>query len=396
MKLADRITQLNESQTLAMAKLSRELKEQGLDIINLTLGEPDFVTPDYIRNAAKKAIDDGFTFYPPVSGFADLRKAIAEKFKRENNLDYKPEQIVVSTGAKQSIANVVMSLINEGDEVIIPAPYWVSYSQIVQVAGGVPVYIDAQVESDFKITADLIEKAITPKTKLFIYSSPCNPTGSVYTREELESFALVFKKHDNIIIMSDEIYEHINFIGQHESIAQFEYIKDRVVIVNGVSKAYAMTGWRLGYIAAPLEIAKACDKIQGQFTSGASSISQKAALAAVSSDAKLIESMKTAFRTRRDLMLKHLGAIPGIKLNNPGGAFYVFPDVSSYFGKKYNDTVVNNAEALSMFLLTDANVSSVTGEAFGNANCIRFSYATSDHLLVEACSRIKESLSKLQ
>ena len=396
MILANRINELEESQTLAMSKLTRELKEQGHDIINLTLGEPDFVTPDYIREAAKKAIDDGYTFYPPVAGFADLRKAIVAKFKRENNLDFTTEQIIVSTGAKQSIANVVMCLVNPGDEVIVPTPYWVSYSQIIQVAGGIPVFIDAGVDTDFKITAAQIEKAITPKTKLFIYSSPCNPTGSVYTRNELESFAQVFKKYKHVSILSDEIYEHINFEGKHESIAQFDYLKDQVVIVNGVSKAYAMTGWRLGYIAAPVVLAKACDKIQGQFTSGACSISQKAALAAVSSDAALLEPMQTAFKNRRDIMLKNLGNIEGLKLNNPGGAFYVFPDVSYYFGKSNGEIEIKTAEDLSMYLLKDAKVSSVTGEAFGNPNCIRFSYATSENLLLEACKRISESLGKLK
>lgn len=395
MQLSKRIMDLTESQTLAMAKLTRQLKEQGHDIINLTLGEPDFVTPSHICEAGKKAMDDGFTFYPPVSGFADLRQAIAEKFKRENNLEYKPEQIVVSTGAKQSIANIVMSLVNPGDEVIVPAPYWVSYTQIIQLAGGIPVFIDAQVETEFKITADQIEKAITPKTKLFIYSSPCNPTGTVYSKQELESFARVFEKHKQVIILSDEIYEHINFDFTHESIAQFEYINDRVVIVNGVSKAYAMTGWRLGYIAAPLELAQACEKIQGQFTSGPSSISQKAALMAVSSGTKYIEPMQQAFKNRRNLMLTGLAGIEGLVLNHPGGAFYLFPDISRFFGRKAGDKVINNASDFTMFLLSEAKVSTVSGEAFGNPNCIRLSYATSDNLLTEACNRIKHSLAGL-
>ena len=394
--LSERVNQLNESATIAMARLSRELSDQGHNIISLSLGEPDFTTPKVICDAAKKAIDDGFTHYPPISGFGDLRKAIAEKFKRENNLDFKPEQIVVSTGAKQSIANVVMCVINPGDEVIVPAPYWVSYSQVIELAGGIPVYIQAKMENDFKPTAQQIKNAITPKTKMLIYSSPCNPTGSMFRKEELSAIAEVIAPHPQIYILSDEIYEHIHFEMQHESIAQFDFIKERVIVVNGVSKGYAMTGWRIGYIGAPLNVAKACDKMQGQFTSGASSIAQKAALAAVSLDWKQFDFMRESFLKRRDLMLKLLREIPGLEMNQPPGAFYIFPDVSFYFGKKNGSTTVNNATDLCMYLLSDAKVSVVTGEAFGDNNCIRISYATSEDLLMEAAKRIKESLSKLK
>ena len=394
--LSERVNQLNESATIAMARLSRELSDQGHNIISLSLGEPDFTTPKVICDAAKKAIDDGFTHYPPISGFGDLRKAIADKFKRENNLDFKPEQIVVSTGAKQSIANVVMCVINPGDEVIVPAPYWVSYSQVIELAGGIPVYIQAKMENDFKPTAQQIKNAITPKTKMLIYSSPCNPTGSMFRKDELSAIAEVIAPHPQIYILSDEIYEHIHFEMQHESIAQFDFIKERVIVVNGVSKGYAMTGWRIGYIGAPLDVAKACDKMQGQFTSGASSIAQKAALAAVSLDWKQFDFMRESFLKRRDLMLKLLREIPGLEMNQPPGAFYIFPDVSFYFGKKNGSTTVNNATDLCMYLLSDAKVSVVTGEAFGDNNCIRISYATSEDLLMEAAKRIKESLSKLK
>ncbi len=393
--LSDRINNLEESATIAMARLSRELQEQGHDIISLSLGEPDFVTPDDIREAAKKAIDDGFTFYPPIAGFADLRKAISEKFKRENNLDYKPEQIVVSTGAKQSIANVVMSLINPGDEVIIPAPYWVSYAQIIELSGGIPVYIRTTVEQDFKPTPEQIKAAITPKTKLLIFSSPCNPTGSMLTKEELKAIAEVVLPHPQIHILSDEIYEHIHFEAKHESIAQFDFIHDRVIIVNGVSKGYAMTGWRIGYIAAPVHIAKACDKVQGQFTSGACAIAQKAALKAVSSNWADYDYMRESFLKRRDLVLDLMKDLPGFKFNKPMGAFYVFPDVSYWFGKKYGDTTINNASDLCMFLLREAKVSCVTGEAFGDNNCIRLSYATSEDILKKAIGRIATALQLL-
>lgn len=394
-KLAKRIDRLHESQTIAMARLSRELQEQGHDIISLSLGEPDFVTPLYIREGAKKAIDDGFTFYPPISGFADLRKAISEKFKQENNLDFAPDQVVVSTGAKQSIANAVLCLVDEGDEVLVPAPYWVSYSQIIQLAGGTPVYISSTIESDFKVTPQQVEKAITTKTKMFIFSSPCNPTGTVYTRNELKALADIFAKHPDVYILSDEIYEHINFIGKHESIAQFPEIKERVIIVNGVSKGYAMTGWRIGYIGAAKDIAKACDKMQGQFTSGASSIAQKAALTALTQTSDENTKILESFRRRRDLVLSMMKSIKGWKINEPQGAFYVFPDVSYYFGKSDGSSVIKNPTDLCMYLLKDAKVSLVTGEAFGDHKCVRFSYATSDKLLAEAIVRIKTSLEKL-
>lgn len=395
MKLADRIERLHESQTIAMARISRELREQGHDIISLSLGEPDFVTPAYIREAAKKAIDDGYTHYPPISGYMDLRQAICDKLKRENNLTYTPDQIVVSTGAKQCIANAVLCTINPGDEVIVPSPYWVSYSQIIQLAGGVPVFIPTDIASDFKISEKQLSNAITSKTRMFIFSSPCNPTGTVYTRDELKVLASVFEKHENIFILSDEIYEHINFIGKHESIAQFDSIRSRVIIVNGVSKSYAMTGWRIGYLAAEKFLAQACDKMQGQFTSAASSIAQRATIAAISRDDAENKIMFKAFERRRDLVLKLLKEIPGLKVNQPQGAFYVFPDVSAFFGKQYNGTVIHTPEDLCMFLLRDARVSLVTGEAFGDNQCIRISYAAADEDLVKAIGRISESLAKL-
>lgn len=394
--LSHRVTSLAESQTIGMSKLSRELSAKGIDIVNLSLGEPDFVTPLHIREAAKKAIDDGYTFYPPISGYAELRKAISAKFKRENNLDYAADQVVVSTGAKQSIANVVLSLVDPGDEVIIPLPYWVSYIEIVKVAEGITVPIHTTIDADFKITPAQLEAAITPKTKLFIFSSPCNPTGSVYSKEELKALAEVFAKHPQIFILSDEIYEHINFLDSHQSIAQFDFIKDRVVIVNGVSKGYAMTGWRIGYIGAPKYIADACDKMQGQFTSAASSIAQKAAEAALTMDNRPTLEMKEAFLRRRNLVLGLMKDIPGIILNEPKGAFYIFPDVSSYFGKKDDDTIIKNASDLCMYLLHKGHVSLVTGEAFGEPKCVRFSYAASDERLVEAVKRIRQALSLLK
>ena len=390
--LSLRVTSLAESQTIGMSKLSRELKAKGLDIINLSLGEPDFVTPLHIREAAKKAIDDGFTFYPPIAGYAELRKAVSEKFKRENNLDYAPDQVVVSTGAKQSIANVVLCLINPGDEVIIPMPYWVSYIEIVKLAEGKTVPIHTTLESDFKISPEQLEASITPKTKLFIFSSPCNPTGTVYTKDELQALAEVFRRHPSIYILSDEIYEHINFGSGHQSIAQFDFIKDRVIIVNGVSKGYAMTGWRIGYIGAPKFIAQACDKMQGQFTSAASSIAQKAAEAALTLNNQPTLDMQAAFLRRRDLVLKLMKDIPGWITNKPEGAFYVFPNVSSYFGKSYNGEVIQNATDLCMFLLNIGHVSLVTGDAFGEPSCLRFSYAAADDQLIEAIKRIKEAL----
>lgn len=397
--LTNRIQYLAESETLAMSRKSRELRAEGHDVINLSLGEPDFNTPDYIKEAAKKAIDQNFTFYTPVPGYEDLRKAICTKLQRDNNLDYETNQIVVSTGAKQSIANVMLSLVNPGDEVLVPAPYWVSYKEIVKVAEGKSVFIPATIDNNFKITPHQLEAAITPKSKVLIYSSPCNPTGSVYTKEELKGIAEVIARYPNITIIADEIYEHINFIGKHESICQFDFIKDRVVLVNGVSKGYAMTGWRIGFIAAPKDIAMACDKLQGQFTSGASSIAQRAALTAFSTAPDATPDMKTmqqAFRERRDLMLKMLSEIPGMKLNHPDGAFYIFPDISWYFGKSDGQTTINNSNDLCMYLLNNVFVALVPGDAFGDPDCIRFSYATSTDKLTEAVKRIKAALEKLK
>ena len=395
-KLADRIERLHESQTIAMARLSRELQDQGHNIISLSLGEPDFDTPKYIGDAAKKAIDDGFTKYPPISGYTDVREAIAQKLKRENNLDYKASQIVVSTGAKQCIANAVLCCVNPGDEVLVPTPYWVSYSQIIQLAGGVPVYLNTTIDYDFKVTPQQVEKAITSKTRMFIFSSPCNPTGTVYSHNELKELAAVFAKHENIFVLSDEIYEYINFVGKHYSIASFDELKNQVIIINGVSKGYAMTGWRIGYMAAPQDVAMACDKMQGQFTSAASSIAQKAAKAAISISTPDRDMMVETFRKRRDLVLNLMKDIPGWKTNTPEGAFYVFPDISYYFGKTDGSSTIKNPEDMCMYLLKDAKVALVTGEAFGDNNCIRFSYATSENLLVEAISRIKVSLAKLK
>ncbi|HRF77499.1 MAG TPA: pyridoxal phosphate-dependent aminotransferase, partial [Chitinophagales bacterium] len=368
---------------------------QGRDIIDLSLGEPDFETPEHIKAAAKKAIDDGFTHYTPVAGYLDVRKAIAEKFMRENGLLYTPEQIVISTGAKQSIINAVLCLVNPGDEVILPTPFWVSYSAMVKLAEGKIVEIPTSIESDFKITPEQLEKAITPKTKLIMFSSPCNPTGTVYTKDELKALAEVVARHENIYIISDEIYEHINFTGQHASMAQFDFIYDRVITVNGLSKAYAMTGWRLGYIGAPLWIAKACDKIQGQYTSATCSITQRATIAALEGDVETTLTMKAAFLRRRDLVFQMMQNIKGLKFNNPQGAFYFFPDVSNYFGKTYNGNTINNADDMAMYLLNEGNLSVVTGSAFGDQNCIRFSYATSDDKLVEAMKRLKIALEKL-
>ena len=391
-QLAKRVSELSESETLQMAKLSRELKAQGKDIIDLSLGEPDFDTPVFIKDAAKKALDDGFTKYSPVAGFLDLRKAIAEKFQRDNHLIFSPEQIVVSTGAKQSIANAVLALINPGDEVIVPSPYWVSYREMVKMAGGKLVKVKTQLSNEFKLTGAELASAITQKSKLFIFSSPCNPTGAVYSKEELHQLALVLAKHPEIIVISDEIYEYINFIGKHESIAQFDELKDRVVVVNGCSKGYSMTGWRLGYIGAPIEIAKACEKIQGQITSGTNSIAQRAALAAINGSLTDTILMREAFNRRRELVKELLNKIPGIKCNNPEGAFYFFPDFSNYFGKKYKHYYIKNADELCMFLLYEGNVSIVTGSAFGDENCVRISYATSDEKLIAAIERIRTTL----
>ncbi|MFM6935669.1 MAG: pyridoxal phosphate-dependent aminotransferase [Flavobacteriales bacterium] len=394
-QLSDRLLAMEESATIAMSRKSRELKAQGLDVISLSLGEPDFHTPQFIKDAAVEAMEQNYTMYTPVPGYDHLRESISEKFRRDNHLNYAKDQIVVSTGAKQSIANVVLSLINPGDEVIIPAPYWVSYLEIVKVAEGIPVVIHAGIEKDFKITGADLEAAITPKTKLFMFSTPCNPTGSVYTKEELQDIANVLKKYPHIVAMSDEIYEHINFIGKHESLAQFPEVYNQVVTVNGVSKAWAMTGWRLGYIGAPKEIAAACDKVQGQFTSATCSIAQRAAIAAMKADPAVLKDMIQAFKSRRELVLKGLAEIPGLIANQPGGAFYVFPDCSSFFGKKYGDKTIQNADELCMYLLEEGLVALVGGESFGAPNCFRISYAASEETLTKALSRIKEALAKL-
>lgn len=390
--LSDRINNLSTSQTLAMAALARELKAQGKDIISLSLGEPDFNTPDFIKEAAKKAIDENYSQYTPVDGYLELKEAISRKFKRDNNLEYKPSQIVVSTGAKQSLFNLAQVLLNPGDECILPAPFWVSYFEIVKMANGIPVEVPTTIESDFKITPEQLEAAITPRTKMMMFSSPCNPSGSVYNVVELTALAQVLKKHPNIFVVSDEIYEHINFSGNFCSIASIPGMYDRTITVNGVSKAFAMTGWRIGYIGGPEFIAKACTKMQGQITSGANSIAQRATIAAVEASPEKIKFMVTEFHKRRDLVVGLLQDIPGIKINVPEGAFYVFPDVSSYFGKTLRGTVIKDANDFSMYLLAEANVATVTGDAFGNPDCIRFSYATSEDLLTEALHRIKEAL----
>ncbi len=394
-RLSERLLSMEESATIAMSRKSRELKAQGKDIISLSLGEPDFFTPQFIKDAALEAMNNNFTMYTPVPGYEDLRESIALKFKRDNNLVYTKDQIVVSTGAKQSIANVVLSLINPGDEVIIPAPYWVSYLEIVKVAEGIPVIVHAGIENDFKITGAQLEAAITPKTKLMLFSTPCNPTGSVYSKDELKDLANVLQKYPSLIALSDEIYEHINFEGKHESLAQFSQIYDQVVTVNGVSKAWAMTGWRLGYIAAHKDIAAACDKVQGQFTSATCSITQKAAIAAMNADPKVLDEMIGAFKSRRKLVLDALAEIPGLVSNKPGGAFYVFPNVSSFFGKSYNGRKISNSDELCMYLLEEGLVALVGGDAFGDPNCMRISYAASEKTLTEAMKRIKNALLNL-
>ncbi len=393
--LSDRIKSLSESQTLAMAAKSRELKAQGIDIISLSLGEPDFNTPDFIKEAAKQAIDDNFTHYPPVAGYSEVLDAISKKFKRDNNLNYNSKQIVVSNGAKQSLANVMLTLIDPGDEVIVPTPFWVSYAEIIKLAGGIPVYVKSGVSSDFKITANQLEGAITEKTKLMMFSSPCNPSGSVYSKEELRSLKDVLVKHPNIFVIADEIYELINFGEKHFSIACFEDLYNQVITVNGVSKGFAMTGWRIGYIGAPEWLAKAIIKMQGQITSAPSSIAQKAAQAAVEADPGMVSNMKTSFLKRRDFMLNELNQIEGMKCSTPTGAFYLFPDVENFFGKSFNGKRVENADDLSMYLLEEARVAVVTGNAFGNPECIRLSYAASDEILQEAASRLKQAFAQL-
>jgi len=395
-QLSDRLKAMEESATLAMARLSRTLRSEGKDIISLSLGEPDFPTPQFIKDAAVLAIEQNYTTYTPVAGYDELREKIAHKLLRDNGLSYTKDQIVVSTGAKQAIANAVLSLINPGDEVIIPAPYWVSYIEIVKMAGGIPVVIEASVEQDFKITGAQFESAVSPKTKMFIFSSPCNPTGSVYSKDELHALAKVLEKFPQVIALSDEIYEHINFIGGHESLAQFPEIFEQVITVNGASKAWAMTGWRLGYLAASKPIAEACNKIQGQFTSGSNSITQRAAMVAMDADPAILKDMVTQFEKRRDLVLSYLQRIPNIKFNVPTGAFYLFPDVSAYFGTRFGQYTVNNGHDLCMYLLQEAHVALVDGSGFGAPNCIRLSYATSEELLAQAMERIIKALAKLE
>lgn len=394
-QLSDRINSMEESATIAMSRKSRELKASGKDIISLSLGEPDFFTPQFIKDAALDAMNKNFTMYTPVAGYDDLRESIALKFKRDNGLEYSKDQIVVSTGAKQSIANVVLSIINPGDEVIIPAPYWVSYLEIVKIAEGNSVVIPATIDSDFKITAAQLKKAITPKTRMMIFSTPCNPTGSVYSKQELFELAQVLKEHPQLVIISDEIYEHINFSGRHESLAQFPEVYNQVVTVNGLSKAWAMTGWRLGYIGTSKEIAAACDKMQGQFTSATCSITQRAAIAAMHADPAILRDMITAFHNRRDLVLEKLNEMEGVFTNVPEGAFYVFPDISYFFGKSYNGKVINDSNDLCLYLLDEALVALVLGDAFGAPNCIRISYAAAEETLLEAMRRIKLALAKL-
>jgi aspartate aminotransferase len=396
MQLSSLLDRFAEPETLKMAKLGRELRAKGIDVIDLSLGEPDFDTPQHIKDAAKKAIDDNWSHYPPVAGYPDLREAICTKFKRDNNLDYKPENIVVSTGAKQSLANIILALVDEGDEVIIPAPFWVTYSELVKIAGGVPVILTTGMETNYKITAQELEDAITERSKVFLFSSPCNPSGSVYNKEELEGLVQVFRKYPEIFIISDEIYEYINFVGKHESIAQFDDIKDRVIIVNGLSKGFAMTGYRLGYIAAHPTVAKGCEKIQGQFTSGANSITQKAAVVALTTDLKPSFEMTREFERRRKRVMELIKGIPGWKCTEPDGAFYVFPKVDYYFGKTDGTQTIENADDLCMYLLNTANVSTVTGRAFGSPDCIRLSFANSLEKIEKAYARIKEALAKLK
>lgn len=393
--LSDRLNRLAPSATLAMSQKSSELRAQGVDVINLSVGEPDFNTPDHIKEAAKKAIDDNFSRYSPVPGYPELKKAIAAKLKNENGLDYAPSQILCSNGAKQSVCNTIMAIVNAGDEVIIPAPYWVSYPQMVKLAEGEPVFVEAKIEQDFKITPEQLEQAITPKTRALILCSPSNPTGSVYSHDELEALKNVLLKYENIIVVADEIYEHINYVGKHASMAEFDDIKDRVVIINGVSKCYAMTGWRIGFIAAPEWIVKGCNKLQGQYTSGPCSVSQKAAEAAYLGDQQCVETMRLAFERRKDLIVKLAKDIPGLEVNQPQGAFYLFPKCSSFFGKKAEGRTINNSTDFAMYLLEVGHVATVGGDAFGSPECFRMSYATSDENIVEAMKRIKDCLAKL-
>jgi aspartate aminotransferase len=396
MQLSSILSRFSEPETLKMAKLGRELRAKGVDVIDLSLGEPDFDTPAHIKDAAKKAIDDNWSHYTPVAGYADLREAVCEKFRRDNHLEYKPENIVVSTGAKQSLANVILALVDDGEEVIIPTPYWVTYSELVKIARGKVVEVHTTLESGYKISPAQLEKAITPKTKAFLFSSPCNPSGAVYNKAELEALAAVFRKHPEVVILSDEIYEYIDFVGKHESIAQFADIKDRVVIINGLSKGFAMTGWRLGYTASNIEIAKACEKLQGQFTSGTNSIAQKSAVVALTGDLTPSMDMVKEFTNRRQRTLELVKGIPGLKCFEPQGAFYIFPDVSYYFGKSDGTNTIKNSADFSMYLLNTAHVSSVMGDAFGEPACVRFSFANSMGNIEKAWGRIKEALAKLK
>ena len=395
-ELSNRLNRLAPSATLAMSQKSSEMKAQGVDVINLSVGEPDFNTPDHIKEAAKKAIEDNFSRYSPVPGYPELRKAIVAKLKNENGLDYSMSEILVSNGAKQSVCNTVMALVNDGEEVIIPAPYWVSYPQMVKLAGGTPVIVNAGFDQDFKMTPEQLEAAITPKTRMLILCSPSNPTGSVYSKEEIEALAEVIKRHEGLYVLADEIYEHINYVGHHESIAQFPGMKERSIIVNGVSKAYAMTGWRIGFIAAPEWIVKGCNKLQGQYTSGPCSVSQKAAEAAYTTSQECVETMRKAFERRRDLIVSLAKEIPGLEVNCPQGAFYLFPKCSSFYGKSYEGRKIETSTDLAMFLLEEGHVATVGGDAFGDPECFRMSYATSDDNIREAMRRIKETLAKLK
>ena len=395
MKLSSRLDLFAEPETLKMAKLGRELRAKGIDVIDLSLGEPDFDTPDHIKSALKKAVDDNYSHYTPVAGYPDLREAVCTKLKRDNNLDYKPENILVSTGAKQSLANVVMAIVNKGDDVVIPTPYWVTYSEIVKLAEGKVTLVRTSIENKYKLTADELEAALTPTTSLFIFSSPCNPSGSVYTKDELAALAEVFRKYPDVFIISDEIYEYINFVGKHESIAQFEHLKDRIIIINGLSKGYAMTGYRLGYIAAHPDVIKACEKLQGQYTSGTNAVTQRGAIAALTGDLAPSIEMNKEFGFRRERMLGLLTAIPGIQIAEPDGAFYVFPVVTAYFGKKNGEELIKDADDLCMYLLNTAHVSTVTGRAFGEPTCIRISFANSMQKIEDAMARITAALAHL-
>ena len=396
MQLSSRLERFSEPETLKMAKLGRELRSQGIDIIDLSLGEPDFDTPEHIKEAAKKAVDDNFSHYPPVAGYPELREAICKKFKRDNNLDYKPENIIVSTGAKQSLANAVFAVVDRGDEVIIPTPYWVTYSEIVKLAEGEVKLVKTSIENDYKLTPAQLEAAITPRSKLFIFSSPSNPTGGVYSKEELAGLAEVFKKHPQVFIISDEIYEYINYVGRHESIAQFDELKDRIIIINGLSKGFAMTGYRLGYLAANATVAKACEKLQGQFTSGATAVTQRAAITALTADLSTTWNMLDEFKARKKRVIELLAGIPGLRLSEPDGAFYVFPEVSAYFGKKDGEETIANADDLCMYLLNKAHVSTVTGRAFGEPACLRLSFANSMDKIETGLQRITEAMKKLK